>query len=80
MFAVGLFQLVMVLFFLAYIAFAVAAAVSIVRSYSLTGAGKALWLFLIFTFPLFGSLIWFIWGQSAQLDASQAQEVPNLHS
>ncbi|AGP31966.1 PLDc N-terminal domain-containing protein [Corynebacterium terpenotabidum] len=52
---------------LALLAFIIAALVSIIKAGSLTAAGKILWVVVVFAFPLLGSLVWFIWGRSAQL-------------
>jgi len=50
-------------------AFVVCALVSVLRSGNLSVAGKALWVVLMLVFPILGSLVWFLWGRHARLDA-----------
>lgn len=68
MLSFSLFELVIVLFTLAFIVLALTAAMGIGKSQSLTGTGKAVWFLLIFAFPFLGSIVWFLWGQNAQLN------------
>ncbi|MCQ9389475.1 PLD nuclease N-terminal domain-containing protein [Brevibacterium sp. 50QC2O2] len=55
---------------IAWLALFIAALISIVMSPNLTLGGKLLWVIAVFAFPFLGSLVWFIWGRSAQLNRS----------
>ncbi|MEL4183556.1 PLDc N-terminal domain-containing protein [Corynebacterium bovis] len=44
----------------------IAAIVSIASSNTLAVGGKAVWILLIFAFPLLGAIVWFIWGRSGK--------------
>ena len=58
--------LVSVLISIAYVAFAVAAIISILRSTNYTGGLKALWVLAVIAFPFLGSLIWFLVGRNSR--------------
>lgn len=46
----------------------IAALVSVLRSPRLASGGKAVWVLLVFVFPLLGPLVWFIWGRHSSFD------------
>ncbi|WP_150460364.1 PLDc N-terminal domain-containing protein [Nesterenkonia ebinurensis] len=57
--------LVSALIGLAYIAFAIAAILSILNSRSYTSGLKALWVLAVLAFPFLGSLVWFLVGRNS---------------
>ncbi|MDO4928211.1 MAG: PLD nuclease N-terminal domain-containing protein [Corynebacterium sp.] len=52
----------------------IAAVVSIVRSKVLTTGGKVVWILIAVSFPLLGSLLWFLWGKNATLQKLPAPQ------
>lgn len=48
----------------------VAAIVSVLKHDVLAAGGKAVWILLIFAFPVLGAVIWFVWGRSGQFTKS----------
>lgn len=50
---------------IAYVAFAIAAIISILRSTNYTSGLKALWALAVIAFPFLGSLIWFLVGRNS---------------
>lgn len=52
---------------LALIILWITALISILRSQRYTGAGKFLWIVVVFVFPFLGCLVWFFAGREAQL-------------
>lgn len=58
--------LVSFLISIAYVVFAIAAIISILRSTNYTGGLKALWILAVIAFPFLGSLIWFLVGRNSR--------------
>nr|WP_084523521.1 PLD nuclease N-terminal domain-containing protein [Nocardia inohanensis] len=50
----------------------VAAVVSAVRSRNYAAGGKAVWILLMFTFPLLGPVVWFVWGRRSSMVPPQS--------
>lgn len=61
---------------LAVLALFIVALVSVVSSAALTVGGKVVWVLVVFAFPIIGSILWFVWGRTAQLSRPEP-EIPN---
>lgn len=59
--------LVTIILLIAHGVIFVAALVSVLSSKRYTGGGKFLWVLVVFAYPLFGALGWFIAGRKAQI-------------
>ncbi|MEV0293198.1 PLD nuclease N-terminal domain-containing protein [Nocardia sp. NPDC050710] len=54
-------------FTIASIVLFVAGLVSALRSGNYAAAGKAIWVLLMFAFPVLGPITWFLWGRKSTL-------------